>query len=150
MWSKPWCEICCRSPIKLETNPKLNYSLLKQHVHITGFLVSWKSAILFCNYIDPSQSVFCYIPKPRTYIWAICQMAQLGFFPNSYAAACFEPTSVELHQAGAFEGRSTNWATAPQLLVNKFCSSYFGLALVGLRLSSMTPLDSLFSMLSLL
>ena len=30
-------------------------------------------------------------------------MAWLGFFPNFYAAAgCFEPASVELHQAGTF------------------------------------------------
>ena len=29
------------------------------------------------------------------------------YFPNSQSAACFEPTSVELHQTGAFEGCST-------------------------------------------
>ena len=37
-------------------------------------------------------------------------MARLGLFPNSNsnyaAAACFEPTSVDLHQTGTFEGRS--------------------------------------------
>ena len=38
-------------------------------------------------------------------------MARLGFFPNSYAAACFEPVSVDLHQTGTFEGRPTNWAS---------------------------------------
>ena len=36
------------------------------------------------------------------------QMVQLGLFfsqrifPNSYAAECFEPTPVELHQTGTF------------------------------------------------
>ena len=40
-----------------------------------------------------------------------------GFFPNSYAAACFEPTAVEFHQTGTFEVRSTDWATAPRLIL---------------------------------
>ena len=30
------------------------------------------------------------------------------FSPNSYAVVYFEPTSVELHQAGTYEGRSTD------------------------------------------
>ena len=53
------------------------------------------------------NQLFCYIPKLRTFIRA-CQMAWQGFFPNSYAVACFEPTLVELHQTGTFEGLSTD------------------------------------------
>ena len=51
-------------------------------------------------------------------------MALQGFFPSTLwcrvseiwcdiSLSWFEPTSVELHQTGTFEGRSTNWATAP-------------------------------------
>ena len=36
-------------------------------------------------------------------------------FLPPYAAAWFEPTSVEVHQTGTSEGRSTDWATGPQL-----------------------------------
>ena len=43
-------------------------------------------------------------------------MALTGFFClPPYAAACFEPTSVELHQTGTFEGHHTVLATAPRL-----------------------------------
>ena len=43
-------------------------------------------------------------------------MAQLRFFPNYYAAALFEPTSVELHQTGTFRMlyRLSYSAAAPQ------------------------------------
>ena len=38
-------------------------------------------------------------------------MARLGFFLKSYvAAACFEPSSVELHWIGTFAGCSTDLA----------------------------------------
>ena len=37
----------------------------------------------------------------------------VSIFPTPYAAAWFEPTSVELLQTVIFEGRSTGWAIAP-------------------------------------
>ena len=81
---------------------------------------SWSQAVHSTIMLQlTKECFFCSTPKPRTYlnpnIWAECgnQMAQVGFFPNSSAAACFEPMLVELHQTGTFKGRSTNWATAP-------------------------------------
>ena len=44
-------------------------------------------------------------------------MAQLGLFltPDAAALACIDLTSVEFHHdPGPFEGRSSDWATAPQ------------------------------------
>ena len=50
-------------------------------------------------------------------------MARLEFFLKSYvAAACFEPSSVELHWIGTFAGCSTDLATAPRLLFNRYIS----------------------------
>ena len=70
------------------------------------------------------QKDFNIFPNPRTYFcdcfatgasWII---KLFNFFLPPYAAAWFEPTSVELHQTGTFEGRSTDWlshtATAGQ------------------------------------
>ena len=37
-------------------------------------------------------------------------------FLPPYAAARFEPTSIELHQTGTFEGHSTNWALSSKSL----------------------------------
>ena len=54
--------------------------------------------------------VFFYISKPRTYVrLPLARWRGLDFyFLNSYAAACFEPTSVELHRdPGPFGGRFT-------------------------------------------
>ena len=36
------------------------------------------------------------------------------------ASEWLEPTSVELHPTGTFEGRSTDWATAPRLYLAIF------------------------------
>lgn len=50
--------------------------------------------------------VFFYVPKRRTYIrlsQCSLEMAKIGFFPNSYAAVCFDATSLEEHQTGTFE-----------------------------------------------
>ena len=49
-------------------------------------------------------------------IYELQQTALLGFFLPPYAGARLEPT-VELHQTGTFEGRSTDWATAPRLVL---------------------------------
>ena len=74
-------------------------------------------------------------PIPRTYSWIRPQMTQLGFFfmrnfsyqsmPRSdqrekddKSLSWFEPT-VELHQTRTFEGRSTDWATAPRPTANQ-------------------------------
>ena len=35
-------------------------------------------------------------------------------FPTTFTAGWFEPMSVELHQTGTLERRSTDWATAPR------------------------------------
>ena len=53
-----------------------------------------------------------YFPKQRPHFWSSTDGATRIFLPLR-AAAWFEPM-VELHQTGTFEGRSTNWATAPR------------------------------------
>ena len=53
--------------------------------------------------------------KPRgcffTALLFLRQMALLRFFLPPYAAAWFEPTSVQFLQTGSFEERSSDWAT---------------------------------------
>ena len=61
---------------------------------------------------QPEQWLFCYLFNST--LTSTQQMALQGFCLPQYAVAWFEPTSVELHQTGTFEGRSTDWATAPQ------------------------------------
>ena len=59
--------------------------------------------------ICPSRlkEFFGYFPKMRIFLFQRTgQMAQQGFFLNS-AAACFEPTSAELHQTGTSEALLT-------------------------------------------
>ena len=55
------------------------------------------------------------------------QVALLGFFPNSFAAACFEPTSVGLHRdpGSLKDTRFTDWATAPPLRDETSFNSFF-------------------------
>ena len=61
-------------------------------------------------------------------------MARLGFFfffativlPPYTVEPGFEPSSVELHQAGTFEGRSTDWAIALRFVPYDFNSAYNG------------------------
>ena len=56
------------------------------------------------------RTFFCYLFPNRTLLNGTARI----LFPP-YAAALFEPTSLELHLAWAFEGTSTDWATAPRL-----------------------------------
>ena len=61
-----------------------------------------------------NKKVFCWIP---TYI----RISECGcIFPYSNAGACFEPTSVALHQTETFEGRSTEWASNVKLTKRRF------------------------------
>ena len=76
---KPRCKVCSDSPV------------VKESKHI--FIDLPKIQPGLCPWF------FCYISKPCTYIRiskCCCQMARLGFFPTTYAAACFEPTSVRV------------------------------------------------------
>ena len=63
---------------------------------------SGKSVQILCFF---RIQLFCYLlPKQRFFLFLICalqQMRLLGLFVPPYPAAsvCFEPTSVELHQA---------------------------------------------------
>ena len=52
--------------------------------------------------------------RNHTFLYPCIHHGTARFIPNSFvAAACFQPTSVELHQTWTFEGCSTNWATLP-------------------------------------
>ena len=67
-----------------------------------GCFVAW--ANLFVNIFFTTSSL-------TALLYLLLQMALLGFFLPSYAAASasFEPTSVELHRdPGPFEGHSTD------------------------------------------
>ena len=71
--------------------------------------------------------IFCNIPKPHTYIriseYSVRrQMALLDFFLPPMLWRVSKPCQsvrVEWHQTGAFEGRSTHWATAAFTDTNK-------------------------------
>ena len=86
----------------------------KRHSEITE--VRWLKIglwTLISNYVYNSREEFCSFATMMTFssssflnnacVYLVCcQMAQLGFFPNSYAVAWFELTSEELHQTGTF------------------------------------------------
>ena len=60
----------------------------------------------------------CYLfPNASTLISAVLLKMLLAFLPIILCCGArirTHVTSVELHQTGTFEGRSTNWATAPR------------------------------------
>ena len=73
------------------------------------------SSTLLQSFSSRSHNFFfiLYVPKPRIFISELLPDGAARIFPSSYAAAVwFKPTWVELHQTGAFEGRSTELATA--------------------------------------
>ena len=57
------------------------------------------------------------IHKEHTYFCATDGAARNFFLLPPYAAAWFQHTSVKLHQTGTYEGHSTDWATAPCLII---------------------------------
>ena len=77
---------------------------------VPSLLVMWQAIFLFF-----------YIFFQTAHLYLLQQMALLGFYflpPHTAVLSWFKPTSlssVELHRdPGPFEGRSTNWATAPR------------------------------------
>ena len=68
-----------------------------------------KSQIKKFDLHDSCHLPLFYIHKLHILYPSSHQIVQLGFFPNSYAAAVyFELTSVQLHRTGTFEGLSTD------------------------------------------
>ena len=62
--------------------------------------------------LDPNERPYIITLSLATYfptalLFYTTDGAAMNFFPPPFTAAKFEPTSVELHQAGTFEGRST-------------------------------------------
>ena len=66
---------------------------------------------------------FCYIQNAHSNPRNVARWCHWDFSYHIMPHPGFEPTSVELHRPGTFEGCSTNRATAPRKVEYRICPS---------------------------
>ena len=80
-----------------------------------GFRLNFLSQVkIFVHSLFPNRALISVLMLAATDV-----TARILCLPP-YAAAWLEPMSVELHHTWTFEGRSTDWATAPRPLLGYF------------------------------